>query len=495
MNYPEIKLLIDGQWVASEKSIAVINPATEAVVGHIPHASAADIANAIAGAARGLRVWKRMAPAERAAILLKAAQLMRAREARIAHATVLEQGKSLAAAAFEVRRAAAILEWDANQGLRQYGQVVPLGPELRCMVRREPIGVVAGFSPWNAPIGSPMRKIAAALSAGCALILKPAEETPAGAFHIAQALVDAGLPPGVLNVLFGDPGEISRTLVESDSVRMLTFTGSVAVGRQLAQMAAARLKPCLLELGGHAPVIVCADTDPVAVARLAVKAKANNTGQICVSPTRFFVAENIFDAFVQAFSDQARAVVCGDGLPQDGLPQEGLPQDGLPQDTHIGPLTNARRRQDIERLVDDARTRGARVLCGGERPAGKGYFYPLTVLADVPEGAQVLREEPFGPIAIINRFSQLDAAIAQANALNVGLAAYAFSNNADVQEQLAAQIEAGSLAINTFTVSSAETPFGGIKDSGYGREGGAHSLDAYTVVKSVMQASHAQVLA
>lgn len=480
MSYPEIKLLIDGQWVASEKTIAVINPATEAVVGHIPHASATDIANAIAGAARGLRVWKRMAPAERAAILLKAAQLMRAREAQIAHATVLEQGKSLAAAVFEVRRAAAILEWDANEGLRHYGQIVPLGPQLRCMVRREPIGVVAGFAPWNAPIGSPMRKIAAALSAGCALILKPAEETPAGAFHIAQALVDAGLPPGVLNVLFGDPGEISRTLVESDTVRMLTFTGSVAVGRQLAQMAAARLLPCLLELGGHAPVIVCADTDPVAVARLAVKAKANNTGQICVSPTRFLVAESIFEAFVQAFAAQARAVVIGDGLAQD---------------THIGPLTNARRRQDIERLVDDARTRGARVLCGGERPPGKGYFYPLTVLADVPEGAQVLREEPFGPIAIINRFSQLDDAIAQANALNVGLAAYAFSNNADVQEQLAAEIEAGSLAINTFFVSSAETPFGGVKDSGFGREGGAHSLDAYTVVKSVMQASHAQVLA
>ncbi|MET1116891.1 MAG: aldehyde dehydrogenase family protein, partial [Comamonas sp.] len=331
-----------------------------------------------------------------------------------------------------------------------------------------------------APIGSPMRKIAAALSAGCALILKPAEETPAGAFHIAQALVDAGLPPGGGKLLFGDPVEISRTLVESDTVRMLTFTGSVPVGRQLAQMAAAQLKPCLLELGGHAPVIVCADTDPVAVAGLAAQAKANNTGQICVSPTRFLVAENIFEAFVQAFAEKARAVVIGDGLAQG---------------THIGPLTNARRRQDIERLVDDARARGARVLCGGERPPGKGYFYPLTVLADVPEGAQVLREEPFGPIAIINRFAQLDDAIAQANALNVGLAAYAFTNNADVQEQLAAQIEAGSLAINTFTVSSAETPFGGVKDSGFGREGGAHSLDAYTVLKSVMQASHAQVLA
>lgn len=480
MNYPNIQLLIDGQWVSRQKTIAVINPATEQVVGHVPQASASDIQQAIASAERGLQVWKKTPVAERTRILLKAAQLLREREAQIGQATVLEQGKQLAAACFEVRRGASILEWDANEGLRHYGRLIPISPTLRCQVRKEPIGVVAGFSPWNAPFGSPMRKVAAALSAGCALILKPAEETPAGAFHIAQALVDAGLPAGVLNLLFGDPAEISQALIESPAVRLITFTGSVPVGRQLAKMAAAHLKPCLLELGGHAPVIVCADTDPVAVARHAAKAKANNTGQICVSPTRFLVAAPIFETFAQEFAARASQVVIGDGLAEE---------------TQIGPLTNAKRLADIERLVEDARAKGARVLAGGQRPPRPGYFYPLTVLANVPADALVLREEPFGPIAIINPFDQLEQAIAEANALSVGLAAYAFTNNAETLERLAEGLEAGSVAINTFLVSAAETPFGGIKDSGYGREGGAESLDAYTVVKSVMQANYSEVLA
>lgn len=480
MTYPEVKLLINGEWVDSERSIAVCNPSTEEVVGRVPHASNEQIANAIAGAAKGFTVWKHTPVAERTRVLLKAAELLKARVEQIAAATVLEQGKNFQAACFEVRRAASILEWDANEGLRHYGRIIPMAPGLQCSVRKEPIGVVAGFSPWNAPVGSPMRKIAASLAAGCALILKPAEETPAGAFHIAQALVDAGLPAGVLSLLYGNPAEISQRLIESDVVRLVTFTGSVGVGRHLARMAGAQLKPCLLELGGHAPVIVCSDVDPVKVAQLAVKAKANNTGQICVSPTRYLVDERIFEKFVQAFADQANQVVIGDGFAQDA---------------HIGPLTNAKRVQDIERLVDDARAKGARVLSGGQRPQGKGFFYPLTVLADVPAGAQVLGEEPFGPIAIINRFRTLEEALSIANGLNVGLAAYAFTNDADAMQQLSDGLEAGSLAINTFQVSSAETPFGGIKDSGYGREGGAESLDAYSVVKSVMQASYAQVVA
>jgi len=480
MNYPEIKLLIDGHWVAGEKFIDVINPSTEEVVGRIPHATSNHIVEAVVAAERGFRVWKNTPIADRTRILLKAADLLKARVEQIARASVLEQGKKFEAACFEVLRAASILEWDANEGMRHYGRVIPMSPGLRCIVRKEPIGVVAGFAPWNAPVGSPMRKIAASLAAGCALILKPAEETPAGAFHIAQALMDAGLPAGVLNLLFGDPAEISQGLIESDAVRLVTFTGSVAVGRHLAEMAAAQLKPCLLELGGHAPVIVCGDADPVKVAKLAVKAKANNTGQICVSPTRFLVQEDIFEAFALAFAEQASQVVVGDGFAPE---------------MHMGPLTNAKRVQDVERLVGDARKRGARVLSGGERPSGKGYFYPLTVLANVPEGAQVLHEEPFGPIAIINSFKTVDEALAKANALKVGLAAYAFTNDADAMERLTAGLEAGSLAINTFQVSSAETPFGGIRDSGYGREGGAESLDAYSIVKSVMQASYAQVLA
>ena len=480
MGYPKIKLLIDGNWVVGEKFIDVVNPSTEEVVGRIPHATPMHIAEAVAAAERGFRIWKNTAITERTRILLKAAELLKARVEPIARASVLEQGKKFEAACFEVLRAASILEWDANEGMRHYGRIIPMGPELRCMVRKEPIGVVAGFAPWNAPVGSPMRKIAASLSAGCALILKPAEETPAGAFHIAQALVDAGLPAGVLNVLFGDPAEISKVLIESEAVRLVTFTGSVAVGRHLAKMAAAQLKPCLLELGGHAPVIVCGDADPVKVARLAVKAKANNTGQICVSPTRYLVQENIFESFAQAFAEQASQVVVGDGFATE---------------THMGPLTNAKRVQDVERLVEDARDKGARVLSGGKRPAGKGYFYPLTVLANAPDEARVLQEEPFGPIAIINSFKTVDEALAKANALKVGLAAYVFTKDADTMEKLTAGLEAGSLAINTFQVSAAETPFGGVKDSGYGREGGAESLDAYSIVKSVMQANYAQVLA
>ena len=480
MKYPEVRLLIDGEWVGSEKTIDVINPSTEELVGKIPHASAAQIEMAISAAQKGFRVWKNTPVAERTRILLKAAELLKSRVERIAAATVMEQGKNFQAACFEVRRAASILEWDANEGMRHYGRIIPMSPDLRCLVRKEPIGVVAGFSPWNAPVGSPMRKIAASLAAGCALVLKPAEETPAGAFHIAQALMDAGLPAGVLSLLYGDPSEISQKLIESEAVRLVTFTGSVGVGRQLAKMAGAQLKPCLLELGGHAPVVVCGDVDPVKVAQLAVKAKANNTGQICVSPTRYFVQEEIFEQFAQAFAEQAARVAIGDGFSKDA---------------DIGPLTNAKRVQDIERLVDDARDKGAKVLSGGRRPDGKGYFYPLTVLADVPSEAQVLSEEPFGPIAIINSFKTLDEALVKANSLNVGLAAYAFTNDADAIEKLSEGLEAGSLAINTFQASSAETPFGGIKDSGFGREGGAESLDAYSVVKSVMQANYSKVLA
>lgn len=480
MHYPEIRLLIDGEWVDSERRISVVNPSSEQVVGHVPCASEAQIAQALVSAQRGFQVWKRMPAVERACILIKASQLLREREASIAQATVLEQGKQLGAAVFEVRRAAGILEWDANEGLRHYGRVIPMSPTLRCVVRKEPIGIVAGFAPWNAPFGSPMRKVAASLAAGCALILKPAEETPAGAFHIAQALVDAGLPPGVLNLLYGEPGQISQQLISHEAVRLVTFTGSVGVGRHLAKLAAAHLKPCLLELGGHAPVIVCADVDAEKVAQLAVKAKANNTGQICVSPTRFLVHESIFEKFVQAFAQQAQRIVIGDGFDAS---------------THIGPLTNARRVEDVTRLVNNAREQGARVLVGGTRPVQPGYFYPLTVLADVPAQAQVMREEPFGPIAIINKFKTVEEALSLANSLRVGLAAYAFTNNAEVMEQLSQGLEAGSLAINTFQVSSAETPFGGIKDSGYGREGGAESLDAYTVVKSVMQVNYSEVLA
>jgi succinate-semialdehyde dehydrogenase / glutarate-semialdehyde dehydrogenase len=472
-SYPSIQLLIDGHWRDGAGWLPVTNPATGAPVGQVPVASPEDVADAVAAAERGLLTWRATPAPQRSRVLCKAAQLLRERVESVALATVLEMGKPLAAARLEVLRAASILEWDAGQAQRQYARTIEVDQRLRCQVLREPIGVVAAFSPWNAPVGSPMRKIAAALAAGCSLVLKPAEETPAGAANIARALLDAGLPPGVLNLLYGEPAMVSQALVRHPAVRLVSFTGSVPVGRQLAAAAGTQLKPVLLELGGHAPVVVCDDVDPIGVARQAVRAKANNAGQICVSPTRFLVQERVFDAFTDAFVEAARAVRTGDGLQQD---------------VQMGPLANERRVREVADLVDDARRHGARVLCGGTRPAGPGFFYPLTVLADVPAAARILREEPFGPVAILNRFSTLDEALAQANALPLGLAAYAFTRDAARMERLTEGLQVGSMALNTFTVSAAETPFGGVKDSGWGREGGEETLQAYTIVKSVMQA-------
>lgn len=469
--YPRIRLLIGGEWRDGASSLSVLNPADEREIGRAPVASASDLADALSSAQAGLEVWRRTPALARANVLLRAARLLRERAGAIAHATVLEQGKPLAAAHAEVERAATILEWDAGQAQRVYGRAIDLDPRTRCLVRQEPIGVVAAFSPWNAPVGSPMRKISAALAAGCSLVLKPAEETPAGAFHIAQALVDAGLPAGVLNLVYGDPAAISSTLIADPAVRLVSFTGSVPVGRHLAALAGQHLKPSLMELGGHAPVIVCADADPREVAARAVRAKANNAGQICVSPTRFHVHERVFDAFVEAFAQAARQIRIGPGTDPA---------------TQMGPLTNRRRVEEVEALVEDARNAGARVLSGGHRPPGAGYFYPLTVLADAPAHARVLREEPFGPVAAVNRVASVEEALAQANALPFGLAAYGFTHDANTVEALSAGLQAGSIALNTFQVSSAETPFGGVKDSGFGREGGDESLQAYLSVKSVM---------
>ena len=473
--YPHIQLLIHGQWRDSAQTREVINPATEQVVGTVPVAAPQDIDDALASAQRGLQVWRATSVGERTAVLLRAAQLLRERAETIATATVLEQGKPLAAAKFEVLRAAGILEWDANEGARHYGRTIDVAAGMHCEVRKEPIGVVAGFAPWNAPVGSPMRKVAASLASGCALILKPAEETPAGAFYIAQALVDAGLPAGVLNVLYGNPTELSQRLISAPEVRLVTFTGSIAVGRALTQLAAQHLKPSLMELGGHAPVIVCSDVDAAQVAAEAVKAKANNAGQICVSPTRFLVHAEVFETFSRTFAQLAQAIAVGDGFAPG---------------TVMGPLSNARRVADVDALVQDAIAHGAQVLAGGQRPKGPGYFYPLTVLANVPLTARVMHEEPFGPVAILNSFTDVEAAIAEANRLPVGLAAYAYSRSFAMVERLSSEIQVGSLAINTFQVSAAQTPFGGVKDSGFGREGGAESLDAYTCIKSVMKAVH-----
>lgn len=472
MNYPDVKMLIGGQWRDSAQRQDVLNPATETPVGSVPLASAQDLQDALQAAKEGLRVWRNTSPVARGQVLTRAAELLRSRVDAIAHALVLEQGKVLAGARGEVTRGCTLLDWDAAEGRRLYGRIIPGDPHIRNSAVREPIGVVAAFSPWNAPFASPMRKIAGALAAGCSLVLKPAEETPASAWFIAQALQDAGLPAGVFNLVYGNPEEVSSTLIADPAVRMVTFTGSVPVGRKLSALAGQYLKPAIMELGGHAPVLICRDADPVAVAAKALVAKSVNSGQICVSPTRFFVEEPVFESFVQAFAEGARAVRVGNGL------------DAASQ---IGPLTNGRRVAAIHELVEDARSRGARVLAGGEKPAGPGYFYPLTVLANVPDDARVMREEPFGPLAVVNPIANLDEGIARANELPLGLAAYAFTESVKNLDAISTRVEVGSLAINHFSVSSSETPFGGVKDSGFGREGGIEGVEAYTVIKSISQ--------
>lgn len=465
-------MLIGGQWRDSAQRQDVLNPATETPVGSVPLASAQDLQDALQAAKEGLRVWRGTSPVARGQVLTRAAELLRSRVDAIAHALVLEQGKVLAGARGEVTRGCTLLDWDAAEGRRLYGRIIPGDPHIRNSAVREPIGVVAAFSPWNAPFASPMRKIAGALAAGCSLVLKPAEETPASAWFIAQALQDAGLPAGVFNLVYGNPEEVSSTLIADPAVRMVTFTGSVPVGRKLSALAGQYLKPAIMELGGHAPVLICRDADPVAVAAKALVAKSVNSGQICVSPTRFFVEEPVFDSFVQALAEGARAVRVGNGL------------DAASQ---IGPLTNGRRVAAIHELVEDARNRGARVLAGGQKPAGPGYFYPLTVLANVPDDARVMHEEPFGPLAVVNPIASLDEGIARANELPLGLAAYAFTESVKNLDAISTRVEVGSLAINHFSVSSAETPFGGIKDSGFGREGGIEGVEAYTVIKSISQ--------
>lgn len=469
VNYPELQLYIAGQWKGGDGQ-PVFNPADDSVLGTVPHATRADLDTALEAAERGFKVWSRMSPAKRAEVILKAAQLMRERIEELATAMTLEQGKPIQQSRLEILRACEIIEWDAQEGRRVYGRIIPSEPGMRHSVLRQPIGIVAAFSPWNFPTSSPSRKVGGALSAGCSIILKASEETPAGAVQLVKAFADAGLPPGVLNLVFGKPAEISEYLIPQPSVRLVTFTGSVPVGKHLTALAGMHMKPVIMELGGHSPVIVCDDVDPVARGATSAMAKSRNAGQVCVSPTRFFVEDAIYDRFTEAMTEKAASLKIGNGL------------DPANQ---LGPLANERRIAAMEALVADAKSKGARVMTGGARIGNRGNFYPLTVLADVPDDARAMREEPFGPLALLNRVRSLDEAIEKANSVPYGLAGYAFTNSAHKADRLAESIEVGNLSINHFVASSAETPFGGVKDSGFGREGGVEGLQCYTVVKNV----------
>jgi succinate-semialdehyde dehydrogenase / glutarate-semialdehyde dehydrogenase len=470
----DLALFIDGAWQSGEgrDAAAVMNPATGDAIAEVPLATTADLDAALAAADAGFKIWSRTDAETRGNVLRKAATLIRDRADAIAHTLTLEQGKLLAEARGEVLGAASMFEWYAAETQRIYGRVLVRPTGQRSFVIKQPVGPVAAFSPWNFPIYLMAKKLAPALAAGCSVIAKPPEETPGCTTALARCLQDAGLPKGVLSVVFGVPDTVSRHLLASSVIRKISFTGSVPVGRHLMKLAADGLKRVTMELGGHAPVLIFDDCDLEKTLDMIVPQKFRNAGQVCVSPTRFYVQSNIHDAFVAGFARRAKAVTMGSGLDAE---------------TKMGPLANVRRPSAIGALVDDARAKGARVLAGGER-SGAGFFFQPTLLADVPDNADIMANEPFGPVAVAQAFDTFDDAIEKANRLPFGLAAFAFTENGRRANLLGDAIEAGMVGINSFAISTADAPFGGVKDSGFGSEGGTEGLDSYMVVKAIHQA-------
>lgn len=474
--YPQLQLLIAGEWVSAEgrKRQPVINPATEEVLGHVPHATQADLDRALAAAAGAFKQWRATMPIDRGRILKRAADLLRERSEAIAAWATLEEGKTLAESRMEVQMSANVLEWYAEEGRRAYGRVLPQrAPGLRLTVIKEPVGPVAAFASWNFPLGNPARKIGAALAAGCSIIMKPAEETPASGLAVARALVDAGLPAGTLSVVFGVPAEISTYLIASPIIRKVSFTGSIAVGKELMRLASQGMKRTTMELGGHAPVLVFEDVDLENVLDLSVASKYRNAGQVCVAPTRFYIHDSLYQKFVAGFVARAEALTVGDGLEPA---------------TRVGPLAHERRLIAMETLIKDAVAHGAKLHTGGARLPRKGYFWAPTVLSDVPNSARIMNEEPFGAVAVLNRFADFDAVIEQANRLPYGLAAFAFTKSARTVNLVGEQLEAGMVGINSFQISVPESPFGGVKESGHGSEEGIEGLEACLVTKFVSEA-------
>lgn len=469
----EFPLVIDGVWREGSKGISeeVLNPATGDSIGKVAHASVADLDEALDAASRGLREWQAVSPWQRGAILKDAADRLRADADSIARKITLEQGKPLAEARVEVVRSAEFLEWGGEQARRIAGRTIR-GRDAghRIEVETHPVGVVAAFTPWNFPMALAAKKLAGALGAGCSIICKPSEETPASVLALAGALLDAGLPPAAIAVVFGRPEEISSYLIPAPAVAKITFTGSIPVGKLLAAAAGKAMKPVTMELGGHAPTIVCGDVDPEKAADFLIKAKLTNAGQICLSPTRFFVEESIRERFTARFVEHAKSWRVGDGLDPR---------------TQMGPLANERRVQAISRLVEDARDRGATVAAGGERLGSRGFFHAPTVLTEVPDSAEILRTEPFGPVVPILPFTDEDAMIEQANGLEFGLSAYVFSNDANRQQRLKDRLQFGTVGINDVVSHPPDVPLGGWKESGYGTEGGIEILAPYQKTKFV----------
>lgn len=475
MTYSNVLLFIDGKWRggSSGKTIPVLDPATEEAIGTVAHADIADLDEALAAADRGFKQWRAVSPFDRAKVMQKAAALMRERADVIAPLMVQEQGKTLVEAKMETMASADIIEWFAEEGRRAYGRIIPARlPGVYQMAIREPVGPVAAFTPWNFPINQVVRKLSAALASGCSIIVKAPEETPASPAELIRAFVDAGVPAGVINLVYGVPSEISQYLIPHPIIRKISFTGSTNVGKQLAGLAGQHMKRVTMELGGHAPAIVFDDADVDSAAKILSAAKYRNAGQVCISPTRFLVQKGVYNQFIEKFTDGAKAIKVGNGMDKD---------------SRMGALANPRRVNAIEEMVQDAKAKGATITAGGHRIGNKGYFFEPTVVTDVPKDARAMNEEPFGPLALISPFSTFDEVASEANRLPFGLASYAFTSSTKTATAIGSAIESGMVSINSFGLALPEVPFGGIKDSGYGSEGGTEAMEGYLNTKFITQ--------
>ncbi|AML50430.1 NAD-dependent succinate-semialdehyde dehydrogenase [Falsihalocynthiibacter arcticus] len=475
MYQEKLELLIDGTWRQGSEGVSepLINPATEETLSHVPHASTSDLDQALSAAAKGFKVWKKKTAAERYAVLYKAAELIEARKDSIAEVLSLENGKPVAEAAGEIMFSAEALRFYAEEGKRAYGRIIPSRtPGVRQIVMKEPIGPVLAFTAWNFPASNVIRKLGGALAAGCSIIIKPAEETPGTAVAFGRCLQDAGLPDGVLNIVFGDPAVISSHLIASPIPKAVTLTGSTAVGKLLQKQAADTLKRCLMELGGHAPVIVHKDADLEKTLDMIVMFKFRNAGQVCTSPTRFYVHESLYEKAIAGFVERVKKIKIGQGN------EEG---------TQMGPMIAERRLGLMDELVQDAVLNGAKIVTGGERLDRKGYFYAPTVLRDVPDTARIMSEEPFGPIAPFTSFSDFETLMERANSTVYGLASFVFTQDGALARKTEEALEAGMVGVNFMGISTPETPFGGVNQSGDGSESGIEGLEEYMRVKFIAE--------
>lgn len=473
--YQDTQLHIAGKWrpASTGATISVVNPATEEIVGAVAHASPTDLAESVEAATVAFALWRKVSAYERAKIMRRAASLLREREEKVARLMTIEQGKPLYEALLEVRTAADVIEWFAEEARRTYGRVIPARAEgIYQMSLREPVGPVVAFTPWNFPINQIVRKLSAALAAGCSIIAKAPEETPASPAELIRVFVDAGVPAGAVNLVFGVPSEISQYLIAHPNIRKISFTGSTPIGKQLASLAGLHMKRATMELGGHAPAIVFADADLDSAVNALSAAKYRNAGQVCVSPTRFLIQEKLFEPFVEKFVAKARALKVGDGFAAD---------------TTMGPLANDRRLIAMDTLIADAVKSGGEVKTGGRRIGNKGYFFEPTVVTKPSLESRVMNEEPFGPLAVMVPFATFDDAIKEANRVPFGLAAYAYTASTKTAAAVGAAIESGMISINHMGLGLPETPFGGIKDSGMGSEGGSEGIEAYLTTKFVSQ--------